>query len=77
MARREIPADSGAADVRCLPSTCVVPLLMELDSQIANLLSHLTSVLEHMEPAWAHAFLKRTRLSDADFLGDVLAVIST
>ncbi|KAG6371454.1 hypothetical protein JVT61DRAFT_9477 [Boletus reticuloceps] len=29
-----------------------------------------------MEPAWAHAFLRRTRLSDADFEGDVLAVIS-
>ncbi|KAF8431956.1 hypothetical protein L210DRAFT_3650787 [Boletus edulis BED1] len=50
--------------------------ILELLIQILNLLSHLTSVLEHMEPAWAHAFLKRTRLSDADFEGDVLAVIS-
>lgn len=52
-------------------------LQTQFHSQISNLLSHLTSVLEHMEPAWAHAFLKRTRLSDADFQGDVLAVMST
>ncbi|KAI9457690.1 hypothetical protein HD554DRAFT_2141755 [Boletus coccyginus] len=50
--------------------------ILELQIQISNLLSHLTSVLEKMEPAWAHAFLKRTRLSDADFQGDVLAVVS-
>lgn len=30
-----------------------------------------------MEPAWAHAFLNRTQLSNADFQGDVLAVMST
>ena len=34
------------------------------------------SVVEHLEPAWSRAFLKRTRLLDADFQGDVLAVIS-
>ncbi|KAF8121514.1 hypothetical protein EV363DRAFT_907034 [Boletus edulis] len=50
--------------------------ILELQIQISNLLSHLTSVSEQMEPAWAHAFLRRTRLSDADFQGDVLAVIS-
>jgi uncharacterized membrane protein YgaE (UPF0421/DUF939 family) len=50
--------------------------ILELQIQISNLLSQLTSVLEQMEPPWAHAFLKRTRLSDADFQGDVLAVIS-
>ncbi|KAF8123857.1 hypothetical protein EV363DRAFT_1587054 [Boletus edulis] len=50
--------------------------ILELQVQISNLLSHLISVLEQMEPAWAHAFLKRTRLSDADFQGDVLAVMS-
>jgi hypothetical protein len=41
------------------------------------LLSHLMSVVEHLEPAWAHAFLRRTRMLDSDFQGDVLAVIST
>jgi hypothetical protein len=50
--------------------------IIELQIQISNLLSQLTTVLEQMEPAWAQAFLKRTRLSDADFQGDVLAVIS-
>jgi hypothetical protein len=34
------------------------------------------SVAEQLEPAWAHAFLRRTRMLDADFQGDVLAVIS-
>lgn len=63
--------------MRFLSLACVIPLLMDLRSQISNLLSHLTSVLEHMEPAWALAFLKRTRLSDANFQGDVLAVMST
>ncbi|KAI9457691.1 hypothetical protein HD554DRAFT_2141770, partial [Boletus coccyginus] len=50
--------------------------ILELQIQTSNLLSHLTSVLDKMEPAWAHAFLKRTRLSDPGFQGDVLAVIS-
>jgi hypothetical protein len=40
------------------------------------LLSHLLSVIEHLEPAWSRAFLRRTRFLDADFQGDVLAVIS-
>ena len=35
------------------------------------------SVVEHLEPAWSRAFLLRTRFLDADFQGDVLAVIST
>ena len=34
------------------------------------------SVVEHLEPAWSRAFLRRTRFLDADFQGDVLAVIS-
>lgn len=34
------------------------------------------SVVEHLDPAWSRAFLRRTRLLDADFQGDVLAVIS-
>lgn len=53
----------------------VIPSLNVLSRQISKLLSHLTSALEQMEPAWALAFLKRTQLSDADFQGDVLAVI--
>ena len=34
------------------------------------------SVAEHLEPAWSRAFLLRTRFLDADFQGDILAVIS-
>jgi hypothetical protein len=34
------------------------------------------SVVEHMESSWTAAFLRRTRFLDADFQGDVLAVIS-
>ena len=40
------------------------------------MLSHLMSVVDHLDPAWSRAFLRRTRLLDADFQGDVLAVIS-
>ncbi|KAF9220310.1 hypothetical protein BS17DRAFT_739428 [Gyrodon lividus] len=50
--------------------------ILEIQLQISYLLSHLMSVAEQLEPAWAHAFLKRTRMLDADFQGDVLAVIS-
>ena len=34
------------------------------------------SVVEQLEPAWSLAFLRRTRMLDAEFQGDVLAVIS-
>lgn len=44
--------------------------------QLTYLLSHLLSVIEELEPIWVQAFLKRTRLLDPDFEGDVLAVIS-
>ncbi|KAF9237247.1 hypothetical protein BU15DRAFT_88826 [Melanogaster broomeanus] len=50
--------------------------ILEIQLQISYLLSHLMSVAAQLEPAWAHAFLKRTRMLDADFQGDVLAVIS-
>ncbi|KAK7688323.1 hypothetical protein QCA50_008695 [Cerrena zonata] len=50
--------------------------ILEIQLQIAYLLSHLMSVVEHLEPAWARAFLRRTRFLDSDFQGDVLAVIS-
>jgi hypothetical protein len=46
-----------------------------IHSEIAYLLSHLMSVLQHLEPAWTRAFLRRTRFLDPDFQGDVLAVI--
>jgi hypothetical protein len=46
-------------------------------SQAAYLLSHLMSAVEQLEPAWADAFLKRSRFLDADFQGDVLGVISS
>jgi hypothetical protein len=35
------------------------------------------SAIEQLEPAWADAFLQRSRFLDADFQGDVLAVISS
>ncbi|KAJ7444827.1 hypothetical protein FB451DRAFT_1433746 [Mycena latifolia] len=50
--------------------------IMELQLQIAYSLSHLMSVVEHMELSWTRAFLRRTRFLDSDFQGDVLAVIS-
>ncbi|KZT24411.1 hypothetical protein NEOLEDRAFT_1207860 [Neolentinus lepideus HHB14362 ss-1] len=50
--------------------------IVEIQMQIAYLLSHLMSAVEQLEPIWCQAFLRRTRFVDADFLGDVLAVIS-
>jgi len=50
--------------------------VVEIQLQIAYLLSHLLSVVEHLEPAWSRAFLRRSRFLDADFQGEVLAVIS-
>ncbi|KAG2357359.1 hypothetical protein BDR07DRAFT_1420585 [Suillus spraguei] len=50
--------------------------ILELQMQISYQLCHLTSVVLHLEPAWAYAFLRRTRMLDSDFQGDVLAVIS-
>jgi hypothetical protein len=34
-------------------------------------------VLEHLDPKWSRAFLRRTRFMDPDFQGDTLAVICT
>ncbi|KII83301.1 hypothetical protein PLICRDRAFT_180563 [Plicaturopsis crispa FD-325 SS-3] len=34
------------------------------------------SVVEHLNPAWTQAFMRRTRFMDSDFQGDVLTVIS-
>ncbi|KAF9446717.1 hypothetical protein P691DRAFT_776668 [Macrolepiota fuliginosa MF-IS2] len=50
--------------------------IMELQLQIAFSLSHLMSVIEHLEPAWTRALLKRTRFLDSDFQGDILAIIT-
>ncbi|CCM03488.1 uncharacterized protein FIBRA_05622 [Fibroporia radiculosa] len=50
--------------------------ILELQMQVAFHLSHLMSVVEHLDPAWSRAFLRRTRFLDADFQGDVLAVVS-
>ncbi|KAJ7157023.1 hypothetical protein C8R43DRAFT_998138 [Mycena crocata] len=50
--------------------------IMELQLQLAYSLSHLMSVVEHMETSWTRAFLRRSRFLDSDFQGDVLAVIS-
>ncbi|KAH7923390.1 hypothetical protein BV22DRAFT_1196761 [Leucogyrophana mollusca] len=50
--------------------------ILEIQLEIAYLLSHLMSVVEHLDPSWSQAFLRRTRMLDSDFQGDVLAVIS-
>lgn len=52
-------------------------LIHEIVSSISYSLSNLISVLEHLEPSWARAFLRRTRFMDPDFQGDILAVICT
>ena len=71
------PVYPSSAASRALALTRTQPLFCAATSQIAYLLSHLMSVVERLEPAWRRAFLRRTRLPDADFQGDVLAVIST
>ncbi|KAF5318091.1 hypothetical protein D9619_012029 [Psilocybe cf. subviscida] len=48
----------------------------DLQMALAYSLSHLMSVLEHLEPSWSRAFLRRTRFLDPDFQGDILAVVS-
>ncbi|KAF9521875.1 hypothetical protein CPB83DRAFT_840925 [Crepidotus variabilis] len=50
--------------------------IAELQMAIAYSLSHLISVIKHLEPSWTIAFLRRTRFLDPDFQGDLLAVIS-
>ncbi|XP_006457385.1 hypothetical protein AGABI2DRAFT_212754 [Agaricus bisporus var. bisporus H97] len=50
--------------------------IMELQLQVASSLAHLLAVIDRLEPAWTKALLKRTRLTDPNFQGDVLAVIS-
>ncbi|KAJ7744984.1 hypothetical protein DFH07DRAFT_20255 [Mycena maculata] len=50
--------------------------IMDLQLRLSYSLSHLMSIIEHMEPSWTRAFLRRTRFLDSDFQGDVLAVIS-
>ncbi|KAI6026427.1 hypothetical protein BKA83DRAFT_4243292 [Pisolithus microcarpus] len=50
--------------------------ILDTQLQLSYLLSDLLSVVSQLNPAWARAFLKRTRLLDPDFQGDVLAVIS-
>ena len=52
-------------------------LINGIVSAVSYSLSNLLSVLEHLEPSWARAFLVRTRFMDPDFQGDVLAVICT
>ena len=82
MASGALPEDLGSAAVRmfhCRSKACTRTRLTFFlrSSEIAYLLSHLMSVVERLEPAWRRAFLRRTRFMDADFQGDVLAVIST
>jgi hypothetical protein len=64
----------------CTPDTLSIEIevfcSLVISSEIAYLLSHLMSVLQHLEPAWTRAFLRRTRFLDPDFQGDILAVIS-
>jgi hypothetical protein len=75
MADRTIPKTLGNSNVCSFLIVCR-SVLKESCSEAGFLLSHLMSVVERLEPAWCHAFLRRTRLLDADFQGDVLSVIS-
>ena len=82
VACRAVSEDLGDPTVRvlCLSSSAAeltYSLLPCVGRQVGYLLSHLMSVVEQLEPAWRRAFLRRTRFVDADFQGDVLAVIST
>jgi hypothetical protein len=78
MASEEVPENSGNPTVQStqLPSETRSFRSWVICSEIAYLLSHLMSVLQHLEPAWTRAFLRRTRFLNPDFQGDVLAVIS-
>ncbi|KDN53019.1 hypothetical protein K437DRAFT_219732 [Tilletiaria anomala UBC 951] len=49
--------------------------LFEVQMEISKLLSHLVSVLKKLPEPWAKALLRRTRLSDPLFIGDVVAVL--
>ncbi|KAL0071092.1 hypothetical protein AAF712_001650 [Marasmius tenuissimus] len=75
VASKTLPQGVGVATVRWL-------LRMEANDgssssrQLTYTLSHLLSVIEHLEPSWTRAFLSRTRFSDPNFQGDILAVIS-
>ncbi|KAF8585510.1 hypothetical protein K439DRAFT_1409815 [Ramaria rubella] len=51
-------------------------VLLDIQLEIAYLLSDFASVVEQLEPSWSRAFLQRTRFVDSEFLGDALAVIS-
>lgn len=76
MAEKEVSANIGSADVGGLPFVFACLLTsVHIGSAVTYSLSHLLSVMEHLEPAWTRAFLRRTRFIDADFQGDVLAVI--
>ena len=78
MASGKVPEDIGNPAVIALLILYRVGSFAycSIHSEIAYLLSHLMSVLQHLEPAWTRAFLRRTRFLDPDFQGDVLAVIS-
>ncbi|KAF8991825.1 hypothetical protein BDQ17DRAFT_1370248, partial [Cyathus striatus] len=47
--------------------------VLDLQLQLAYSLSNLMSIMEHLEPTWTQAFLRRTRFMDPDFHGDVLS----
>ncbi|EDQ99398.1 uncharacterized protein LACBIDRAFT_316563 [Laccaria bicolor S238N-H82] len=50
--------------------------ILDLQISITYSLSHLMSVVKHLDSNWTRAFLRRTRLTDSDFQGDVLAVLT-
>ena len=50
--------------------------LLEALQDVLSLLSQLSHVMTQLDKPWRQALLQRTRLSDANFLADVLAVIS-
>src|SRR5712691_4208103 len=78
MAGGKVPEDIGNPAVLAFLTVYRVGSFAycSIHSEIAYLLSHLMSVLQHLEPAWTRAFLHRTRFLDPNFQGDILAVIS-
>ncbi|KAF8344985.1 hypothetical protein F5887DRAFT_968850 [Amanita rubescens] len=50
--------------------------ILDIQLQVAFAISHLVSIVQNLDPSWSRAFLRRTRFNDANFQGDILAVIT-
>lgn len=65
-----------SSSIFSLGNRLLLTIRYTLLGEIGYLLSHLKSVVEHMEPALATVFLQSTRFLEPDFQGALLAVIS-